>query len=129
MLASFYLIQDACGLFVEDYIATTDTAHVSCCAMDGLSGERDSEALGGACSELMTYVEAVEFCAVADMRLCTPTELPVTCGTGCQYDYQMVSNCFCHHILNLQTIRASIAKQGGGNTSIISQLIEEITGK
>ena len=73
-----------------DFIAPTDTAHVSCCAMDGLSGERDSPALGGACSDLMTYADAAAFCDAAEMRLCTPDELPVTCGSGCQYDAQMV---------------------------------------
>ena len=85
-----YLIQDACGEEHEDYILATESAYVSCCAMDGLSGERDSEELGGSCSDLMTFVEAVIFCEAAGMRLCTPAELPVTCGSGCSYDSELV---------------------------------------
>ena len=84
-----YLVQDACGDLAGDYIFATDTAYVSCCSMDGLSGERDSEEMGGSCSDLMTYGAALNFCEAAGMRLCSPEELPVTCGTGCSYDYEV----------------------------------------
>eukprot|EP00808_Paulinella_micropora_P020117 g52821.t1 len=43
-----------------------------------------------ACSGLMTYHEAEDFCASAGMRLCRPEELNKACGSGCAYDFELV---------------------------------------
>ena len=86
--AAMYSAKDACGPqnYPPALLGNSDVAYVSCCAQDGLSGGRQ---LGGACSGELTYAAAQEFCAASGMRLCSESELPVACGSGCNYDSQL----------------------------------------
>ena len=68
------------------YLFESDTAFVSCCSLDGLTGDRN---INGLCSGLVTYAEAESFCDAAQMRLCLDEELELACGTGCAYDSEL----------------------------------------
>lgn len=91
--AMAYWAHDSCGGTVSTTaVSVDDTRRVSCCFDDvsAVTGHRDLPGLIG-CSGLKTYPGAVDFCAAAGYRLCTPEELSATCGTGealgeCGYD-------------------------------------------
>ena len=60
-------------------------AFVSCCSQDGQTAQRKGFSFGD-CSGELTFAEAEGFCAKADMRLCTATEISLANGKGCDYD-------------------------------------------
>jgi hypothetical protein len=79
------------------------TADVRCCSMDGGSGASQGFAGGEdyfrpgessphstGCMFGKTFLEARAICAAADMRLCAPHEIEVTCGTGCWHNHNRV---------------------------------------
>jgi hypothetical protein len=76
-------------------------ADVRCCSTDGSSGAsqnfeggedylRDGAVHSTGCMFGKTFVEARAICAAADMRLCAPHEIEVTCGTGCWHNHNAV---------------------------------------
>ena len=81
-------MRDACGPrdVADFYQPAWATGYVTCCEMDGSAAERNSQRLGGACSDLKTFAQAKAFCAAGGMRLCKPSELREGCGPDCGYD-------------------------------------------
>ena len=72
-----------------------EAAEIVCCTLEGDSCEREVE--GGDCRSghnddvKVTWNEAQDHCEEAGMRLCnSQEELDQCCGTGCQYDNQLV---------------------------------------
>merc|ERR1711981_1560890 len=76
------------------YNGDTDAAEITCCALDGSECFRtiDGECRSGHNDAFkVTWQEAKAHCEAEGLRLCaSQEELDKCCGTGCQYDNQLV---------------------------------------
>jgi len=76
------------GTACTSYTGGAKDIAVSCCALDGSSGNRDG------CVYAATYEEAKSHCEDNGYRLCYHTEMYLTARTGCGFDcrYSWVKN-------------------------------------
>ena len=80
----------------QNFLASTSSAEVQCCSIDGQSCYRHNPATsqcwsGDDTAAKATWHEANEMCTSAGYRLCkSQEELDLCCSTGCHYNNQLI---------------------------------------
>jgi hypothetical protein len=94
MATEYRYVSDGCladGTYhLSQLMPITGQATVRCCSMDGT--QCDSSLTGHCLPKSATFAEAEASCGKAGMKLCSKIELEsgVCCGTGCDYDNELV---------------------------------------